>query len=174
MTKTKENDQPLALSRKSSLPIRSPASGIYEELGQNQAQYANCTDYTAFPNLRRWFLEMERLPHHDVAHAIWTLIGDARRVEGGMRTIARANKEAARKFVELATSPKVQAEGIVKKFNWYPGIDAGHLKGHLAQADWDKLFVDVTPEDLASKGKSFPIKQYSDEIVEAYETQVSK
>ena len=85
-----------------------------------------------------------------------------------------ANKEAARKFVELATSPKVQAEGIVKKFNWYPGIDAGHLKGHLAQADWDKLFIDVTPEDLASKGKSFPIKQYFDEIVEAYETQVSK
>ncbi len=68
----------------------------YEELGQNQAQYANCTDYTASPNIRRWFLELERLPHHDIAHAIWTLIGDARKVEGGMRTIARANKEAAR------------------------------------------------------------------------------
>ena len=70
----------------------------YEELGQNQAQYANCTDYTASPNIRRWFLELERLPHHDVAHAIWTLIGDARKVEGGMRTIARANKEAARRI----------------------------------------------------------------------------
>ena len=85
-----------------------------------------------------------------------------------------ANKDAARKFVELATSPKVQAEGIVKKFNWYPGIDASHLKGHLAAADWDKLFADVTPEDLASKGKSFPIKPYFDDILEAYEAQVAK
>ena len=85
-----------------------------------------------------------------------------------------ANKDAARKFVELATSPKVQAEGIVKKFNWYPGIDASHLKGHLASADWDKLFADVTPEDLATKGKSFPIKPYFDDILEAYEAQVAK
>ena len=30
----------------------------------------------------------------------------------------------AKKFVELADSPAVQAEGIVKQFNWYPGIDA--------------------------------------------------
>jgi putative spermidine/putrescine transport system substrate-binding protein len=85
-----------------------------------------------------------------------------------------ANKEQARKFVELATSPKVQAEGIVKKFNWYPGIDASHLKGHLASADWDKLFADVTPDDLASKGKNFPIAPYFDDILESYETRVAK
>ncbi|WAP70954.1 extracellular solute-binding protein [Jiella pelagia] len=36
--------------------------------------------------------------------------------------------ELAEKFVELATSPKVQAEGIVKRFNWYPGIDAKHVQ----------------------------------------------
>ncbi len=32
-----------------------------------------------------------------------------------------ANREAAEKFIELATSPQVQADGIVKRFNWYPG-----------------------------------------------------
>ena len=31
------------------------------------------------------------------------------------------NPDLARKFIELATSPEVQAEGIVKQFNWYPG-----------------------------------------------------
>ncbi len=42
-----------------------------------------------------------------------------------------AHKELAEKFVALATSPKVQAEGIVKRFNWYPGIDADHVKAEL-------------------------------------------
>lgn len=68
----------------------------YEELGQNQAKYANCTDYDPYPHIRRWLLDMERLPYHEEAHAVWSLIGDLARLQGGMRTIARANKEAAR------------------------------------------------------------------------------
>ena len=68
----------------------------YEELGQNQAKYANCTDYGPYPAIRRWLLDMERLPFHREAHAVWRLIGDVARLQGGMRTIARANKEAAR------------------------------------------------------------------------------
>ena len=83
-----------------------------------------------------------------------------------------ANMDAAKKFVELATSPAVQAEGIVKKFNWYPGIDAQHVKSQLDDATWNKLFVDVTPQDLASKGKSFPIKEYFDDILVSYEKKV--
>jgi ABC-type uncharacterized transport system YnjBCD substrate-binding protein len=83
-----------------------------------------------------------------------------------------ANAEAAKKFVELATSPPVQAEGIVKRFNWYPGIDANAVKAQLDEASWAKLFVDVTPDDLASKGKSFPIAPYFNDILEAYERQV--
>ena len=67
----------------------------YEELGQNQARYANCTDYDAYPNIRRWFLDMERLPFHEAAHAIWNLVGDLRQLSGGMRRIAKANKQAA-------------------------------------------------------------------------------
>jgi ABC-type uncharacterized transport system YnjBCD substrate-binding protein len=83
-----------------------------------------------------------------------------------------ANPEAARKFIAFATSPEIQAEGIVKQFNWYPGIDAEHLQQAIDQATWDKLFADVTPADLESKGKAFPIGPYFDDIKEAYEKQV--
>ena len=84
-----------------------------------------------------------------------------------------ANQELAKKFIALATSPQVQAEGIVSKFNWYPGIDAEHVKDSLDPDSWAKLFNDVTPEDLATKGKSFPIAPYFDDIKEAYEQKVA-
>ena len=83
-----------------------------------------------------------------------------------------ANAKLAEEFVALATSPKVQADGIVKSFNWYPGIDAAAVKAQLDDATWQKLFVDVTPEDLASKGKPFPIAPYFNDILEAYERKV--
>lgn len=83
-----------------------------------------------------------------------------------------ANKELAEKFVNLATSPEVQAEGIVKRFNWYPGIDAKHVEAALDKATWSKLFTDISPEDLASYGKAFPIAPYNKAILEAYERQV--
>ena len=65
-----------------------------------------------------------------------------------------------------------QADGIVKRFNWYPGIDAAAVKSQLDDATWQKLFVDVTPEDLASKGKPFPIAPYFNDILESYERKV--
>ncbi|MGV6872267.1 ABC transporter substrate-binding protein [Pseudochelatococcus sp. B33] len=83
-----------------------------------------------------------------------------------------AHKDLARKFIELATSPEVQAEGIVKRFNWYPGIDADHVKAKLDEATWNQLFVDITPEDLATKGKPFPLAEYNTAILEAYERSV--
>jgi ABC-type uncharacterized transport system YnjBCD substrate-binding protein len=84
-----------------------------------------------------------------------------------------ANKKLAEEFVALATSPEVQADGIVKKFNWYPGIDAKHLEGKLDAAAWKKLFTDITPEDLSSKGKPLPIAPYFNDILEAYEKKVA-
>lgn len=68
----------------------------YEELGQNQSKYANCTDFDPYPNIQNWLERMDRLPHHDQAHAIWRLIGDIQALSGGMKTIAEANKTAAR------------------------------------------------------------------------------
>src|SRR3982075_2445423 len=56
-----------------------------------------------------------------------------------------AQRKLAEEFIALATSPQAQADGIVKKFNWYPGIDAKNLEGKLDKAAWDKLFTDITP-----------------------------
>ena len=83
-----------------------------------------------------------------------------------------ANAALAKKFIDFAESPEVQADGIVKKFNWYPGIDATAVKAELDNATWNKLFVDVTPEDLSSKAKSFPIAPYFNDIQEGYEKKV--
>jgi ABC-type uncharacterized transport system YnjBCD substrate-binding protein len=83
-----------------------------------------------------------------------------------------ANAKLAEEFIALATSPKVQADGIVKRFNWYPGIDAAAVKAQLDDATWQKLFVDVTPNDLATKGKPFPIVPYFNDILESYERSV--
>ncbi|MBR0688228.1 extracellular solute-binding protein [Bradyrhizobium manausense] len=84
-----------------------------------------------------------------------------------------AQKKLAEAFIALATSPQVQADGIVKKFNWYPGIDAKNLEGKLDKAAWDKLFTDVTPAELASNGKPFPIAPYFNDILEGYEKKVA-
>lgn len=84
-----------------------------------------------------------------------------------------ANPELAREFIELATSPDIQAEGIVKRFNWYPGIDATHVKKHLDKQSWQKLFAEITPDDLSKYGKSFPIAPYFDDIKEGYERKVA-
>ena len=81
-------------------------------------------------------------------------------------------KALAEKFVALATSPKVQADGIVKRFNWYPGIDAKHVEAELDKGTWNKLFTDISPSDLASYGKPFPIAPYNKAILEAYERKV--
>ena len=82
------------------------------------------------------------------------------------------NAELAKKFIALATSPQVQAEGIVKRFNWYPGIDANVVKPALDPKDWNQLFTDVTPADLASYGKPFPLAPFFKDLREQYETQV--
>ncbi|HZA00918.1 MAG TPA: extracellular solute-binding protein [Hyphomicrobiaceae bacterium] len=83
-----------------------------------------------------------------------------------------ANAKNAEKFVALATSPKEQAEGVVKRFHWYPGIDARHLEGTLDAATWNQFFSDVTPDDLAAKRKPFPLGQYLTDILESYQKKI--
>ena len=53
-----------------------------------------------------------------------------------------------------------------------PGDNTQHIQAAIDQATWDKLFADVTPEELATKGQSFPIGPYFDDILEAYEKNV--
>ena len=80
-----------------------------------------------------------------------------------------AHAEAARKFIELATSPQVQAEGIVRRFNWLPGIDAQHVRQYLDQQTWDRLFRDVPPEALQRGSRPMPQAEFFRAIQEAYE-----
>lgn len=82
------------------------------------------------------------------------------------------NVELAKKFIALATSPQVQANGIVKRFNWYPGIDPNAVKSELSGKDWDELFTDVTPSDLAKYAKPFPLAPYFTDLRERYEAKV--
>ncbi len=85
-----------------------------------------------------------------------------------------AHAQLAKKFIELAESPEVQADGIIKQFNWYPGIDPQYVQPKLDQAAWNKLFTDVSPQDLAKYGRPFPLSPYFKEIVEGYERVVLK
>lgn len=85
-----------------------------------------------------------------------------------------ANQDAAKKFIDFAASPEIQAEGIVKRYNWYPGIDAQYVQKYLDQPTWNKLFTNVTPADLATKGKVFPVAAHLKEIQESYEANVTQ
>jgi ABC-type uncharacterized transport system YnjBCD substrate-binding protein len=80
-----------------------------------------------------------------------------------------ANSDVARRFIELATSPPVQAEGIVRRFNWLPGIDAQHVRQHLDQATWERLFRDVGPEQLSRGARPMPQADFMRALQEAYE-----
>ena len=75
----------------------------------------------------------------------------------------------AKKFVEFVTSPEVQADEIVKRFNWYPGIDGSYLKGSIPPEIYNKIYKDVTPDDLAKKGQAFPLGDYNTAMLESYE-----
>ena len=83
-----------------------------------------------------------------------------------------AHAEAARKFIELATSPQIQAEGIVRRFNWLPGIDAQHVRQYLDQQTWDRLFRDIGPDQLARGARPMPQADFMRAIQEAYEREV--
>ncbi|HET9750011.1 MAG TPA: extracellular solute-binding protein [Casimicrobiaceae bacterium] len=85
-----------------------------------------------------------------------------------------SHPDLAKKFIDLAESPEVQADGIVKQFNWYPGIDPQYVQSKMPPAAWNKLFTDISPSDLASKGRPFPLSQYFTDIVEGYERVVLK
>ena len=85
-----------------------------------------------------------------------------------------ANAAMAKKFIDFAESPEIQAEGIVKQFNWYPGIDPQYVQGKLDPAAWNKLFTDISPAELSKNGRPFPLSEYFTDIVEGYERVVLK
>lgn len=80
-----------------------------------------------------------------------------------------ANFEAAKKYVEFITSPEQQAQVIVGKQGWYPGIDAKHVLPHSSTEAKDLLFRDVPPDVLEKYGLVFPLTPYFKDLLTAYE-----
>jgi ABC-type uncharacterized transport system YnjBCD substrate-binding protein len=85
-----------------------------------------------------------------------------------------ANATLAKKFIDFAESPEVQADGIVRQFNWYPGIDPQFVQAKMEPAAYNKLFTDISPQDLSKYGRPFPLSEYFTDIVEGYERVVLK
>jgi len=79
------------------------------------------------------------------------------------------NIEWAKKFVEFVTSPEIQAKVIVEMYNWYPGIDGTYIKDFVSPEAYARLYRDITPEELRTKGLSFALSKYHSAILEAYE-----
>ncbi|NQS90038.1 extracellular solute-binding protein [Patescibacteria group bacterium] len=80
-----------------------------------------------------------------------------------------AHPEEAKKFVEFVTSPEIQAKEIVERFNWYPGIDGRYIKEYVSEKVFEKIYKDVNPEMLAKYGRAFPLADYFNQMLEAYE-----
>jgi len=79
------------------------------------------------------------------------------------------NVEWAKKFVEFVTSPEIQGKVIVEMYNWYPGIDGTYVKGYVSPEAYERLYRDITPEELQEKGLAFPLSPYFKAVLESYE-----
>jgi ABC-type uncharacterized transport system YnjBCD substrate-binding protein len=80
-----------------------------------------------------------------------------------------AHPEQAGQFVEYVTSPQVQGEVIIDQYNWYPGIDGSFVADAAPPEAFDRLFQDISPETLSELGRSFPLADYFQDMLEAYE-----
>lgn len=81
-----------------------------------------------------------------------------------------ANPQLARDFIALATSPEVQAQGIVKQFNWYPGIDAGQVETEAGCGDLAKAVCRNLAGSAGEVWQKLPDRPYFDDIKEGYES----
>jgi ABC-type uncharacterized transport system YnjBCD substrate-binding protein len=79
------------------------------------------------------------------------------------------NKEAALAYADLLTSPEVQSDVIVEKYNWYPGIDANAVLPHVSEDGKNRLFKNISADILNERGQSLPINEYFERLKEAYE-----
>lgn len=77
--------------------------------------------------------------------------------------------EVAKDFIEFATSPEVQGKVIIDRYNWYPGIDGKFLAEEAPPEAFERLYQDITPENLSENGLSFPQADYFTAMLEAYE-----
>lgn len=79
------------------------------------------------------------------------------------------NKEWGIKFADYLTSPEIQGKYIVERNTWYPGIDASAVLPFISKDSEEKLFKEITADDLAQKSQVFPIVEFFNNLKTAYE-----
>jgi ABC-type uncharacterized transport system YnjBCD substrate-binding protein len=79
------------------------------------------------------------------------------------------NKEWAIKYADFLTSPEIQAKVIVERNSWYPGIDPNVVLPKVTETGKNKLYKDISEDDLAKNGQSFPLAEYLKDLTTAYE-----
>ena len=80
-----------------------------------------------------------------------------------------ANYEMAKKYVEFITSPEQQANVIVDRMGWLPGIDAKYVLAEASAKAKDMIFQDLPSDILEKYGLVFPQQQYFKDLLTAYE-----
>ena len=84
-------------------------------------------------------------------------------------TAKSANAAVAKQYAEFICSPKQQADVIVGKMGWYPGIDATQVLPNASEASKASLFGDISAETLNKFGLTFPLSKYMTDMNTAYE-----
>ena len=80
-----------------------------------------------------------------------------------------SNYEAAKTFCDFIARPEIQAKYVVEKYTWYPGVDSTAVFEACSQEAKDKLFSEISAEEIAKKGLSLPLAGYSADMLTIYE-----
>ena len=80
-----------------------------------------------------------------------------------------AQPQLAREFIELATSPEVQAEGIVQRFNWYRASTRSTCRPSWTRTSGTSCSSTSRRQDLKQNALPFPISPYFTAVLNDYE-----
>ena len=78
------------------------------------------------------------------------------------------NLEAAKLFCDFVADPQVQAEFVVDAYGWYPGVDSVEVFKYCSEESKQKLFTEVTADELAKKGLALPLSDYMKDMQRVY------
>jgi ABC-type uncharacterized transport system YnjBCD substrate-binding protein len=78
------------------------------------------------------------------------------------------NADAARLFCDFIADPAVQAEFVVGKYTWYPGVDSVAVFEKCSDEAKRLLFSEVTADEIAQKGLALPLSPYMREMQRVY------
>ncbi len=78
------------------------------------------------------------------------------------------NAEAARLWCDFIADPAIQAEYVVGKYTWYPGVDSVAVFEKCSEESKRLLFSEVTAEEIAKKGLSLPLSDYMKDMQKMY------